>query len=124
MTGTAGGDYAFLNVTNHGGPCSLSGFPTVRIYAGSGALVAGPAPHRASSTPQRLILQHGGGAQFEVYDVDDGSRGCAGDYRSGRYLQTYLPVQNTAITTQFWGYSPCQLSVTALHAPTSQQPTS
>lgn len=123
-TGTAGGDSVFLNVTNHGAPCALSGFPTVRIYDGSGALLAGPAPHRANSTPQEMILQSGGGAQFEVYDVNDGSPGCAGDYRSGRYLQTYLPGQNTAITTQFWGYSPCQLSVTALHAPTSQQPIS
>ncbi len=123
-TGTPGGDYAFLNVTNNGAPCTLSGFATVRIYDGSGALIAGPAPHRAGSNPQKLTLQRGGGAQFEVYDVDDGTPACAGDYRSGRYLQTYLPGQSTAITTPTWGYSPCQLSVTALHAPTSQQPTS
>lgn len=123
MADTHGGDYAFLNVTNHGATCALRGFPTVRIYDGSGALVAGPAPHRAGSIPHKLVLGPGDGAQFEVYDVYDGSPSCAADYGSGRHLQSYLPGRHTAITTDPWGYGPCQLSVTALHAPTSQQPT-
>ena len=123
MTDTHGGDYAFLNVTNHGGTCSLSGFPAVSIYDGPNTLVAGPAPHRPGSHPQKLVLQQGDGAQFEVYDVYDGSPACAANYQSQRYLQVYLPGQNTAMAINPWGYGSCQLSVTALHAPTSQQPT-
>lgn len=120
MVGTHGGDYTFLNVTNHGVTCSLSGFPSVRIYDATGRLIGGPAPHRAGSAPTTVVLSRGGQAQFEIYDVYSAPAACQG--AATNTLRAVLPGQGTALVIDY-GYSACQLSVTALHRPSAQTPT-
>ena len=121
MVGTQGGDYTFFNVTNTGPTCSLRGYPSVRIFDAAGALVGGPAPHRAGSTPGTLVLKHGEQAQFEIYDVYSAPPACQG--AQDNTLRTYLPGQSSAQIITYYGYSACELSVTALHLPTPQTPT-
>ena len=94
MVGTNGGDYTFFNVTNTGPTCSLRGYPTVRIYDSAGALVGGPAPHRAGSAPVTIVLKRDEQAQFEIYDVHSPVLPCGAGHDNT--LQTYLPGQSIA----------------------------
>ena len=116
LVGTSGGDYTFLEIVNSGPTCTLDGYPTIGIFDGSGQKIGGPAVHRSSPSPQKVVLAKGAAGEIELYDWNDSAPNCTADYSTGRTLQFTPPAQSTPVTIAY-GYSACQLSVSAIHLP-------
>lgn len=117
MTDQDGGDYTFIEIQNIGKTtCTLAGYPTIHIWQ-RGTELSQTVAQRTDVAPQTLTLKPNDKVEFEIYDVVGTDDACTTIWTEARWLEIDLPGVSGPNDIDPYGYSACQLAITALHAP-------